>query len=86
VTRAFVLGLARDLGIPVREQPLPLEGLECADEAFLTSTVREVLPVVRVGNRRVGSAAPGPVTARIHAAFRERAGGGHKRGKVAGPG
>ena len=86
VTRAFVLGLARDLGIPVREQPLPLEGLERADEAFLTSTVREVLPVVRVGNRRVGSGVPGPVTARIHAAFRERAGGGHKRGKVAGPG
>ncbi len=86
VTRAVVLDLARRLGIPVREQPLPLVSLERADEAFLTSTVREVLPVVRVGDRQVGPGTPGPVTVRIHAAFRERAGGGHKPGKVARPG
>jgi len=82
VTRAVVLDIAGRLGIPVRQRPLPLAGLESADEAFLTSTVREVLPVVRVGERPIGSAAPGPVTRRIHAAFREAAGGGHNPGKA----
>jgi branched-chain amino acid aminotransferase len=86
VTRALVIDLARHLGIPLREQPLPLGSLERADEAFLTSTVREVLPVVRVGACRVGSGAPGPVTARVHAAFRERVRGGHKPGKAPVPG
>jgi len=81
VTRALVVGIARELAIPLREQPLPLSTLERADEAFLTSTVREVLPVVRVGDRTVGRGAPGPVTARLHAAFRERA-GGHESGKA----
>jgi branched-chain amino acid aminotransferase len=81
VTRAVVLGIAGRLGVPVRERPLPLDALESSDEAFLTSTVREVLPVVRVGERPIGAAVPGPVTRRIHAAFREAAGGGHNPGK-----
>jgi branched-chain amino acid aminotransferase len=81
VTRALVVGIARDLGIPLLERPLPLATLERADEAFLTSTVREVLPVVRVGDRTVGPGEPGPVTTRLHAAFRDRA-GGHKPGKA----
>ena len=84
VTRARVIALARELGITVREEPLRLASLHDADEAFLTSTVREILPLVRVGDRAVGSGAPGPVTARIHATFRYRAGGGHESGKVAG--
>jgi len=81
VTRAVVLEIAGRLGVTARERPLPLAGLESADEAFITSTVREVLPVVRVGQRSIGPAVPGPVTRRIHAAFREAAGGGHNPGK-----
>jgi branched-chain amino acid aminotransferase len=84
VTRARVIALARELGIPVREVTLPPAALHDADEAFLTSTVREILPLVRVGDRPVGSGTPGPVTARIHATFRYRAGGGHESGEVAG--
>ena len=86
VTRACVIELALELGIQVREQPLPLASLADADEAFLTSTVREILPLVRVGSVPVGSGTPGPVTNRLHAAFRYRAGGGHKPGKGPGPG
>jgi branched-chain amino acid aminotransferase len=82
VTRARVLDLARDLGVPVQERPLPLPVLQSADEVFLTSTVREVLPVVRIGDGPIGSGEPGPTTWRIHRAFRERAGGGHKPGKT----
>jgi len=73
VTRALVLGLAREAGLEVRERPLSLRALEEADEAFLTSTVREVLPLVRVAERTVGEGRPGPVTRRLHAAFRARA-------------
>jgi branched-chain amino acid aminotransferase len=80
VTRALVLDLARNLGLPVQERPLPLSALGSADECFLTSTAREVLPVVRVGERPIGSGSPGPLTWRIHRAFRERAEGGHKPG------
>jgi branched-chain amino acid aminotransferase len=86
VTRAVVAGIARSLGIPFREAPLPLAALERAEEAFLTSTVREVLPLVRVGDRSIGAGSPGPVTRRIHAAFRARAGEGHKPGNDAGAG
>jgi branched-chain amino acid aminotransferase len=75
VTRARVLEIARALSIPVRERPLPLKELQGAEEAFLTSTVREILPVVRVGEHPVGPGWPGPVTRRLHAAFRAAAGG-----------
>jgi branched-chain amino acid aminotransferase len=86
VTRGVVLEVAGGLGVRVEERPLPLSRLPEADEAFLTSTVREVLPVVRVGERPVGGGAPGPVTRRLHEAFRARAGGGHKPGKAPGNG
>ncbi len=74
VTRAVALRLARDEGVPVREAMLRPEDLEAADEVFLTSTMREILPVVRVGERAVGEGRPGPVTARLHRAFRRLAG------------
>jgi branched-chain amino acid aminotransferase len=86
VTRACVIELALELGVQVREEALPLASLMDADEAFLTSTVREILPLARVGSRPVGPGAPGPVTLRLHAAFRHRAGGGHKPGEAAGKG
>ena len=84
VTRDVVLRLAGELGVPVDERPVPLDALQAADEVFLTSTVREVVPVVQVGDRPVGAGAPGPVTHRLHRAFRALAGGGHEPGK--GPG
>jgi len=75
VTRGVVLGLARQMGIPVEETSLRPEELEAAEEVFITSTVREILPVVRLGDRRVGAGRPGAVTARLHEAFRRRASG-----------
>ena len=70
VTRAVVLRLARAEGLPVEEVALRPQDLEAADELFITSTVREILPVTRLGDRRVGSGRPGPLTLRLHAAFR----------------
>jgi len=75
VTRGVVLRLARDLGVPVEEVPLRPEDLEVADELFLTSTVRELLPVTRLGEGPVGAGRPGEVTRRLHRALRRLAGG-----------
>jgi branched-chain amino acid aminotransferase len=73
VTRGVVLRIARAARMPVQEAPLRPEELEQADEVFITSTVREIVPVTRLGDRPVASGQPGPVTRRLHAAFREYA-------------
>jgi branched-chain amino acid aminotransferase len=78
VTRALVLSLARSAGTTVREAPLRPGDLEAADEIFITSTAREVLPVTRLDGRAVKSGRVGEVTTRLHHLFREmasRAGG-----------
>ena len=75
ITRAFTLELAADLGIPAREVTLPVSAIDEAQEAFLTGTTREITPIVRVDGRPVGDGTPGPVTRRLHAAFRRRTAG-----------
>ena len=75
VTRGVVLRLALEEGLAAEEGPLRPEDLEAATEVFITSTVREIVPVTRLGGRPVGSGRPGPVTRRLHRAFRALAGG-----------
>ncbi len=70
ITRKTVLALARDGGIPVEEAALFPRDLYDADEVFITSSLREVVPVTAVDGRPVGDGKPGPVTRRLHAAFR----------------
>jgi branched-chain amino acid aminotransferase len=70
ITREVVLELLPGLGIPCREEPLRLEDLLAADEAFLTSTTREVVPVKEVDETRIGGGRPGPITRRVMEAFR----------------
>ncbi|MBP7964703.1 MAG: aminotransferase class IV [Caldilineaceae bacterium] len=62
VTSQIVLMLAAEHGIPVARRPIPLAGMAQWDEAFLTSTSRHVLPLVRVDGVAVGAGVPGPVT------------------------
>ena len=71
VTRAFVLELAAKTGIRAFEETLREEDAAAADEMFFTSTTREIVPVVRLDDRVVGSGRPGPVTQRLRAAFAE---------------
>lgn len=73
VTRGVVLRLARTPGLVVEEAPLRIEELAGAEELFITSTVREILPVTRLDGRPVGDGRVGPVTRRLHAAFRASA-------------
>jgi len=80
ITREAVIELARAAGIPVAEERLPADRLPEADEAFLTNTSWEVLPVVSVDGRTIGAGSPGPVTrvllARYRALMRRECGGG----------
>jgi branched-chain amino acid aminotransferase len=73
VTRAFVFEIGRELGIDVREETLYPKDLESADEMFITSTTRELSPVVNVDGRVVGSGRPGPVTTRLLERYQTRA-------------
>lgn len=70
VTRGLVLELCEKLGIGAEESDLPLAALEESGEAFLTSTTREVHPIGQV-NDTVIAQAPGEVTERLAAAFRD---------------
>jgi branched-chain amino acid aminotransferase len=71
VTRSFIIDLARTYGYKVTEQAPRLSDLPDADEAFITGTVKDVLPVVRVGDTVIGNGKPGPVSARLLRLFRE---------------
>ena len=73
VTRAFIFELGKELGIDVREEVLLPTDLESADEMFITSTTRELSPVVNVDGRAVGSGKPGPVTKKLLGRYQQRA-------------
>ncbi len=70
VTRALLLELCVREAIPAEERALPFDALAHADEAFLTSTTREVQAIAHVDGRALPTA-PGPLTARLDAAFRD---------------
>jgi len=73
VTRAFLFEVGREIGVEVREETLYPADLDTADEAFITSTTRELSPVVRIDDRVIGSGKPGPVTLQLLNAYRTRA-------------
>jgi len=73
VTRAFLFELGKELGIDVREERLMPEDLETADEMFITSTTRELSPVVNVDGKAVGTGKPGPITKKLTALYQQRA-------------
>jgi len=73
ITRAFLFEVGAEAGIPVREAVLHDEDLFGADESFLTSTTREVVPIVRVDDRKIGTGTPGPVTQALHDGYRRKA-------------
>lgn len=62
VTRAVVLRLGRAAGLAVEERRVAPTALREADEAFLTNTMLEVMPLVRVDGQAIGSGRPGAVT------------------------
>ncbi|MCQ1577949.1 MULTISPECIES: branched-chain amino acid transaminase [Streptomyces] len=70
LTRDCALTFARDLGLKVTERSVPRSEVYIADEAFLTGTAAEIVPVASVDERRVGSGV-GPVTKQLRDLFHE---------------
>lgn len=71
VTRGLVIGLARKRGWDVLERPLTRHEIYTAEECFITNTSSEVLPVVRVDERVIGSGCPGPLTRTLAGDFKK---------------
>jgi branched-chain amino acid aminotransferase len=71
ITRGAVMGIARRLGIKFRETMLRMEDVYTADEVFLTGTAAEIVPVVKIDRRRIGSGRPGRVTSRLRGEFKK---------------
>jgi branched-chain amino acid aminotransferase len=72
ITRATVLEICRAAGIPHEERDLSLTEVYRADEAFCTSTMGELTPVIKVDGRTIGTGTPGAVTRRLMELFRQR--------------
>jgi 4-amino-4-deoxychorismate lyase len=73
VTRAHVLQLAAGLGFGVHQGWFQLEELAAADEAFSSSSVRELMPIVVLDGSPIGDARPGPAARELESALRRRA-------------
>jgi branched-chain amino acid aminotransferase len=69
ITRATVLRLAAEAGLPVEVGHWSLPQVHAADEAFVTGTMGELTPVVRVDGRQIGGGGTGPVTRRLSQAY-----------------
>ena len=69
ITRATVMELAVEQGIPVVERSITRDELYVADEIFLTGTAAEVTPIREVDRRRVGCGSRGPLTKALQEAF-----------------
>ena len=72
ITRRQVLRLAAALGIEAAERAIQPDELPAADEAFLTNAIVEALPVRTLDGQPIGNVTPGPLTRRLHAAYRDK--------------
>ena len=71
ITREAVMGICKEFGIPCREAVTTLFDLYTADEAFLTGTAAEVIPMVILDDRTIGDGKPGVITNKIINRFRQ---------------
>ena len=72
ITREVILEIARELGLPVREDAIPAREIPRLDELFLTGTTTDVTPIVQLDGMRIGNGVPGPISLRLYSALRER--------------
>lgn len=71
ITRAAVIDIAKELGIPLAERDLSRHDIYTCDECFLTGTAAEVIAATKLDQRVLGTGKPGPITQKIIARFRE---------------
>lgn len=70
ITREVIQEVATAEGVPIHQGKYTAQDLYAADEAFLSSTLMELMPVVQVDGRPIGPGTPGPITRRLLAAYR----------------
>lgn len=70
ITRDIVILLAREDGIEVIEKAMTVHDLINADEAFMTGTAAEIVPLVEVAGKKIGDGEPGPITLKLMERFR----------------
>jgi len=71
ITRRVVLELATSLGLKVYKRRISLDELIGAEEAFLTNSLIEIMPLVEIDGRRIGKGKPGALTQRIRKAYQD---------------
>jgi len=71
ITREAILELAPQLGINTQEHDIKLDELFQAQEAFLTNSLIEVMPLAEVDGKSIGSGRPGPLTRKLMAGYKE---------------
>ena len=71
ITRAAVIDIAKELGIPLADRDLSRHDIYTCDECFLTGTAAEVIAATKLDQRVLGTGKPGPITQKIIARFRE---------------
>jgi D-alanine transaminase len=71
ITRDLVVEIARANKIACEEKPVGIEALRTADEVWLTSSTKEILPITRIDGHPVGAGKPGPMHARMFALYKE---------------
>lgn len=71
ITRDLIIELARDAGLSCREAAIAAASLAEADEIWLTSSTREIIPVTRLDGEAVGDGRPGAVWRRLHTLFQQ---------------
>ena len=69
ITRASIIELAGELGIPVIEKRITRDEVYCAEEAFFTGTAAEVTPICELDNRTIGAGRRGPITEKLQKLF-----------------
>jgi 4-amino-4-deoxychorismate lyase len=74
VTRAYVIRIARELGHDVQEGWFPLAAMAAAEEVFSSSSVRELMPIVRLDDALIGDGRPGKAMLALQAGLRRAAG------------
>ena len=71
ITRQTSIDLVEELGIPTSEPNLTRYDLYNADECFLTGTGAEIVPVVKIDERKIGNGKPGKITKKLVKAYQE---------------
>ncbi|MBT7608494.1 MAG: branched-chain-amino-acid transaminase [Bacteriovoracaceae bacterium] len=81
ITRQTLIELAKLKNLPVSEKNFTRDELYSADESFLTSSTKELVPIVKINGKSIGSAVPGPLTRKLHQIYKDHVQECVKQGK-----